>query len=156
RDGRRRGGSAGRVDSHGVEVGRCVAARLCRACLAPRQGLRSFPLRDGGRGPPTRARGARLADPGRRAPGRPMLTPEERVMILQGADLLSAAMPRQLLGLAEVAREIEMLKGDRLYEETDRADVLYMVVEGRVRLSVGERMMSDVGPGEAFGTWSLV
>jgi len=84
------------------------------------------------------------------------LTPVERVMILQGADLLSAAMPRQLLGLAEVAREIEILKGDRLYEETDRADVLYMVVEGRVRLAVGERVMSDVGPGEAFGTWSLV
>ena len=31
-----------------------------------------------------------------------------------------------------------------------------MVVEGRVRLSTGERTMSEVGPGEAFGTWSLV
>jgi len=85
-----------------------------------------------------------------------MLTPAERVMILRAADLLKDAEPRHLLGLAEVAREIEILKGDCLYREEDPADVLYMVVEGRVRLSTGGRTMSEVGPGEAFGTWSLV
>ena len=31
-----------------------------------------------------------------------------------------------------------------------------MVVEGRVRLSTGDRTTSEVGPGEAFGTWALV
>src|SRR6476646_10847825 len=31
-----------------------------------------------------------------------------------------------------------------------------MMVEGRVRLSSGERTISEVGPGEAFGTWALV
>ena len=85
-----------------------------------------------------------------------MLTPTERVMILKGADLLNEAGSRHLLGLAEVAREIEILKGDCLYREEDPADVLYMVVEGRVRLSTGGRTTSEVGPGEAFGTWSLV
>jgi CRP-like cAMP-binding protein len=85
-----------------------------------------------------------------------MLTAAERVMILQGADLLKDAGPRHLLGLAEAAREIEILNGDRLYEEESRADVLYMVIEGRVRLSKGGKTTSEVGPGEAFGTWSLV
>ena len=85
-----------------------------------------------------------------------MLTPAERVMILRAADLLKDAGPRHLLGLAEVAREIEILKGDCLYREEDPADVLYMVVEGRVRLSTGGKTMSEVGAGEAFGTWSLV
>jgi len=32
---------------------------------------------------------------------------------------------------------------------------LYMVVEGRVRIVTGDRT-SEVGPGEAFGTWALV
>ena len=85
-----------------------------------------------------------------------MLTPVERVLILKGADLLKDVGPRHLLGLADVAREIEIARGDTLYEEDDPADALYMVVEGRVRLSTGDRTTSEVGPGEAFGTWALV
>jgi CRP/FNR family cyclic AMP-dependent transcriptional regulator len=85
-----------------------------------------------------------------------MLTAVERVLILKGADLLSDVGPRHLLGLANVAREIEIVKGDTIYKEDDPADALYMVVEGHVRLSTGDRTMSEVGPGEAFGTWSLV
>jgi len=85
-----------------------------------------------------------------------VLTVVERVLILKGADLFSDVGPRHLLGLADVAREVEISKGDMIYKEEDPADALYMVVEGRVRLSTGDRMMSEVGPGEAFGTWSLV
>lgn len=85
-----------------------------------------------------------------------MLTAVERVLILKGADLLSDVGPRHLLGLAEVAREVEITKGETIYDAADAADALYMVVEGRVRLLTGERIMSEVGPGEAFGTWSLV
>jgi len=85
-----------------------------------------------------------------------MLTAVERVLILKGADLLNDVGPRHLLELANLAREVEILKGDTIYKEDDSADALYMVVEGRVRLSTSERTMSEVGPGEAFGTWSLV
>lgn len=85
-----------------------------------------------------------------------MLTPVERVLILKAADLLRGVGPRHLLGLANVCREIPMYRGDTIYLETDAADALYMVVEGRVRLSTEDRTTSEVGPGEAFGTWSLV
>ncbi len=85
-----------------------------------------------------------------------MLTIVERVMILRAADLLKEVEPRHLVGLAEVAREIEILEGDNLYKEDDLSDALYMVVEGRIRLSTDGRTTSEVGPGEAFGTWSLV
>ena len=85
-----------------------------------------------------------------------MLTAVERVLILKGADLLAGIRPRHLLGLAHLAQEIEITRGQTLYREDDTADVLYLVVEGRVRLSTGERTTSEVGPGEAFGTWALV
>ena len=85
-----------------------------------------------------------------------MLTAVERVLILKGVDLLKDVGPRHLLGLANVAREVEIFEGDAIYEETDAADALYIVVEGRVQLSTEGRTMSEVGPGEAFGTWSLV
>jgi cyclic nucleotide-binding protein len=85
-----------------------------------------------------------------------MLTPVERVLVLKGADLLKEVGPRHLLGLANVAREIEIFQGDLIYAEDDPADALYIVVEGRVNLLTGDKKMSEVGPGEAFGTWSLV
>ncbi len=85
-----------------------------------------------------------------------MLTPVERVLILKGADLLKDVGPRHLLGLANVAREIEIFEGDTIYQESDPADALYIVVEGRVVLFTADRKISEVGPGEAFGTWSLV
>ena len=84
-----------------------------------------------------------------------MLTPVERVLILKSADLLKDVGPRRLLELADVAREIEISKGETIYLEQDPADALYMVVEGRVRIVTGDRT-SEVGPGEAFGTWALV
>jgi len=84
-----------------------------------------------------------------------MLTPVERVLILQGADLLKDVGPRRLIPLAEVARENGITKGEAIYQEVDLGDALYMVVEGRVRIVTGDRV-SEVGPGEAFGTWALV
>jgi len=85
-----------------------------------------------------------------------MLTLVERVLFLRGADLLREVGPRHLLRLAEVAREMELATGDPIYREQDPADAMYMLVRGRVRLSAGERVLSEVGAGEAFGTWALV
>jgi CRP-like cAMP-binding protein len=85
-----------------------------------------------------------------------VLTPVERVLILKGADLLRGVGPRHLLGLANVSREVPIYAGDTIYLETDPADALYIVVEGRVRISTDGRATSEVGPGEAFGTWSLI
>lgn len=85
-----------------------------------------------------------------------MLTAVERVLILKGADLLRGVGPRHLIGLANVSREIPIYTGDTIYLETDPADALYIVVEGRVRIASNGRTISEVGPGEAFGTWSLV
>lgn len=85
-----------------------------------------------------------------------MLTPVERVLILKGVDLLKDVGPRHLVGLANAANEVETAPDQVIYTEEDRADALYIVVEGRVQLSSDGRVMSEVGPGESFGTWSLV
>ena len=85
-----------------------------------------------------------------------MLTPVERVLLLKKVDLLERAAPRALASLAEVAREIEMTPGQILYAESDLADAVYVVAGGRVRLTNGETTLTEIGPGEAFGTWALV
>ncbi|HTM00671.1 MAG TPA: cyclic nucleotide-binding domain-containing protein, partial [Candidatus Omnitrophota bacterium] len=85
-----------------------------------------------------------------------MLTAAQRVLILRNAEILHDVAQRRLLELAEVAREVELSKGGTIYREEDAADALYMMVEGRVRLSAGGQAIAEVGPGEAFGTWAIV
>ena len=85
-----------------------------------------------------------------------MLTPVERVMVLKAIDLLANVGPRHLIKLAAVAREESMWKGQVLYSENDLADALYVVVDGSVKLTSQGRELSEVGPGQAFGTWSLI
>jgi CRP-like cAMP-binding protein len=85
-----------------------------------------------------------------------MLTPVERVLLLQKVDLLERATPRALASLAEMARELEMIPGQVLYTESDLADAVYVVAGGRVHLTNGDTTLSEIGPGEAFGTWALV
>lgn len=85
-----------------------------------------------------------------------MRTAVERVLILKGADLLKDVGPRHLLRLANVAREVDIYQGDVIYDENDSADALYMLVEGRVRLTTDQGVISEVGPRESFGTWALV
>ena len=85
-----------------------------------------------------------------------MLTPVERVLALRNIDLLAQVGPRQILGLADLVREIELWQGQVIFSETDRADAIYVVVEGRVRITAEARTISEVGPGQAFGTWALI
>jgi Cyclic nucleotide-binding domain len=85
-----------------------------------------------------------------------MLTPVERVLALKSIDLLAQVGPRQIVGLAGLVREIELWQGQVIFTETDPADAIYVVVEGRVRLTAEARTISEVGPGEAFGTWALI
>lgn len=85
-----------------------------------------------------------------------MLTPVERVLALRNIDLLAQVGPRQILGLADLVREIELWQGQVIFSETDQADAIYVVVEGRVRITAEARTISEVGPGQAFGTWALI
>jgi len=85
-----------------------------------------------------------------------MLTAVERVLVLRYADMLKDVGPSHLLALADLAHEVEVTTGDTIYGEDDPADVLYIVVQGRVRLTAGSRTISEVGPNESFGTWALV
>jgi CRP-like cAMP-binding protein len=84
------------------------------------------------------------------------MTTVERVLTLKQIDLLEPAGPRHLLALADLVREVEMTPGQAIYGEADLADAIYVVYTGRVRLLAGDKELSTVGPGEAFGTWALV
>lgn len=87
--------------------------------------------------------------------GDEMLTPIEKVLLLQNVDVFADVPTDQLAALAAIARELPVLAGDAIYREHDRPDALYLVLEGKVRLHHGDQVLARPGPGEAFGTWAL-
>jgi CRP-like cAMP-binding protein len=65
-----------------------------------------------------------------------------------------------LVRLAEIARQVVWKKGQTVFREGDRDDLLYLVLEGQVALEItvpprGRVCILTVGPGEMFG-WSSV
>jgi ATP/ADP translocase len=87
--------------------------------------------------------------------GEDMLTPIEKVLLLQHVEIFAEVPTDQLAALAAISREVRYLAGDTIYREHDSPDALYLVLEGSVRLSQGERTVSVAGPDVSFGTWAL-
>jgi len=87
--------------------------------------------------------------------GDDMLTPLEKVLLLQHVEMFSTLPTDQLAALAEISREVSLLVGDTVYREHDSPDGLYLVLEGSVGLSQGDRMVSVAGPQVSFGAWAL-
>ncbi len=87
--------------------------------------------------------------------GEDMLTAIEKVLLLQHVDIFTEVPSDQLAALAAISHDVHYLAGDILYHELDSPDALYLVLEGAVRLSQGERTVSVAGPQVSFGAWAL-
>ncbi len=83
------------------------------------------------------------------------LTIIEKVLLLQAVDVFSDLPTEELAYIASISQEVRFSPEDRIYEQQDRADALYLVLEGRVRLHRGSETIAEVGQGESFGVWAL-
>jgi CRP/FNR family transcriptional regulator, cyclic AMP receptor protein len=66
-----------------------------------------------------------------------------------------------LAQLAAIAREESHGVGTIVFKEGDPGDKLYLILEGKVRISrevsgMGEEALAILGPGDAFGEMSLI
>jgi CRP-like cAMP-binding protein len=68
-----------------------------------------------------------------------VLTTIERVLFLQRAPLFQAAPTEALAHVAALARELRLAGGQTLWRKGDRADAVYLVVEGEI-------VLADEGP----------
>ena len=84
-----------------------------------------------------------------------MLSPIEKVLLLQNVEVFAEVPSDQLAALAAISREVSYLAGDIIYREHDSPDGLYLVLSGSVRLSQGKRTVSVAAEGVSFGTWAL-
>ncbi len=85
----------------------------------------------------------------------------DRVEQLSRVDLFSGLKPTALELIAKVATEETHALGTKIFQHGDAGDKLYLILEGRVRISrevpgMGEEALAVLGPGQIFGEMALL
>ena len=86
---------------------------------------------------------------------------EDRIEQLAGVDLFSGLKPQGLELIAKVATEETHAPGTKIFQHGDAGDKLYLILEGKVRISrevpgMGEEALAVLGPGQVFGEMALL
>lgn len=85
-----------------------------------------------------------------------MPTTVEKVLFLKQVDLFRALPGEELAQLAQIAEEETVSAGGRVFNEGETGDSLYIIVEGRVRIHKGDKLLVEMGERECFGEMSVL
>lgn len=91
----------------------------------------------------------------------PQTTSAEREAQLAKVTFFEGLTPDALAMIAQVTTEQEHPYGTRLFQYGEPGDKLYIILEGKVRISrevggMGEEALAVLGPGEIFGEMALL
>lgn len=86
---------------------------------------------------------------------------ERTVNALSTINLFEGIDPRGLREIAAIASEESHRLGEVIFKEGDTGGALYMILEGKVRVSrevsgMGEEALAVLGAGDAFGEMALI
>jgi len=79
----------------------------------------------------------------------------ERVLLLQGVDLLSLVNSEQLSYIAMIGEEVTVEPGTVLFREGDPPTGLYVVISGAITVSRGKNVIQRIGLNGSLGVWGL-
>ncbi len=79
----------------------------------------------------------------------------EKVIALEGVDLLGTLSPEQLARIAAIAQEAKFPPNRVILEPDKPADALYVIVEGAVELSRNGDRLTVARQNEVLGAWAL-
>jgi CRP/FNR family cyclic AMP-dependent transcriptional regulator len=85
----------------------------------------------------------------------------DRIEQLSHVQLFAGLKPHALELIAKVASEESHVAGTKIFQHGDAGDKLYLILEGRVRISrdvpgMGEEALAVLGPGQVFGEMALL
>jgi CRP-like cAMP-binding protein len=85
----------------------------------------------------------------------PELNIVEKVIALEGVELLQTLSPEQLSRMASIAREMAMPPGKTVLDPAQPQDALYVVLDGAVELSRNNQPLHVARQNEVLGAWAL-
>ena len=85
----------------------------------------------------------------------PELNIVEKVISLEGVELLASLSPEQLAHIASIAQEVRFAPDRLILEAGKPLDALYVIVEGAVELSRDGSPLTTARENEVLGAWAL-
>jgi CRP-like cAMP-binding protein len=85
----------------------------------------------------------------------PELNIVEKVIALEGVDLLSTLTPEQLARIATIAQEVKYPPNRVVLDPSQPADGLYVIVDGAVELSRNGEALTVARQNDVLGAWAL-
>jgi CRP-like cAMP-binding protein len=79
----------------------------------------------------------------------------EKVIALEGVDLLSGLQPEQLARIASIATEVRYAPGKVVLAPSQPLDALFVVLEGRVSLAKDGSEIHTAEQNDVLGAWAL-
>lgn len=79
----------------------------------------------------------------------------EKVIALEGVELLNGLGPDQMANIAAIATEVHYLPDRPILEETKPLDALYVIVDGSVELTRDGVPLDTAGVNAVLGAWGL-
>jgi len=84
-----------------------------------------------------------------------MLTNIEKVLLLQDIDIFEYTTTEDLSHIAAITEEVEFEAHSIIFKEEDISDSMYVVVEGKVKLTRDGQEVMTAANKDVFGTWAL-
>ena len=84
-----------------------------------------------------------------------MLTTIEKVLFLQEIDMFEFTTTEDLSHIAAITEEVEYEADSIVFKEEEISDSMYVVVEGKVKLTRDGQDVMTAEKKDVFGTWAL-
>lgn len=84
-----------------------------------------------------------------------MLTTIEKVLFLQEIDIFEFTTTEDLSHIAAITEEVEYEADSIIFKEEEISDSMYLVVEGKVKLTRDGQEVMTASKKEVFGAWAL-
>jgi CRP-like cAMP-binding protein len=79
----------------------------------------------------------------------------EKVIALEGVDLMSGLNPDQLARIATIATEVNVAQGEVILDPAKPLNALFVVLDGGVSLTKGGTEIHTARQNEVLGAWAL-
>ncbi len=85
-----------------------------------------------------------------------MISTVEKVLFLKGVDLFKTIPGEELSYIAQITDEVEYTPTQTICQEGDQGDAMYLIVDGKVKVHAGERVLAELGMKQCFGEMSIL
>ncbi len=85
-----------------------------------------------------------------------MITTLEKVLFLKEVSLFKNITSERLAKIATIAKEVEFPRGERIINEGDEGDSLFIIVEGGVSILKGKDIIARLSSKDFFGEMAIL